>query len=255
MGGSQWPRAKRKTKLVEDLVAGRMAPAPDPVSKAKTLKMVYAGIGGGVALVLLIIVVNLFLGPTKPPVVEKPPEESVTAPPAVEDAPPAPVAPEAIVQQAPPPPQPPPQPTVVVAKADTKVPGPTVPETGILKAPVAAPSSSAWTEPTDVVVPPPAEPTFAADVESKFVLPPWATTPIPVRLTGNILRVRRISDPTNPQERASLSSAFESLGADTTELMDNGPFIESDLRLHGGGQLVRATQGRRPIVRLDKPQA
>jgi serine/threonine-protein kinase len=69
-----------------------------------------------------------------------------------------------------------------------------------------------------------------------------------------LLKVRRINDPSKPEERASLASAFESIGSGTTELIDDGPLADSDFRLRGDVRLLRAADGRRPILRLERPR-
>jgi serine/threonine-protein kinase len=121
---------------------------------------------------------------------------------------------------------------------------------------VPAPALAAnWTEPADPVPVKVAETPVAADVAARFALPAWAREPIPQTVPrGNLLRVRRIIDPSQPEERPSLSLAFSAIGSGTTELLDNGPMADSDFRLHGDVRILRAAPGRRPILRLERPR-
>src|SRR5262249_15011171 len=119
----------------------------------------------------------------------------------------------------------------------------------------AAPPAPPWIEPTDPVVEKVAETPVAADVATRFALPVWARAPIPQTIPGgNMFKVRRIPDSSKPDERPSLSLAFESIGSGITELTDNGPFADSDFRLRGDVRVLRAAAGRRPIIRLERPR-
>ena len=117
--------------------------------------------------------------------------------------------------------------------------------------PAAGPS---WIEPADPAAERQTETPVAPDVAARFPLPSWAKTEIPRQVPGIALKVRRITDPTRPEERASLALAFESIGSGTTELIDDGPLADSDFRLRGDTRLLRAGAGRRPILRLEHPR-
>jgi serine/threonine-protein kinase len=111
-----------------------------------------------------------------------------------------------------------------------------------------------WTEPADPVAERVPETPIAPEIATRFALPAWARTAIPHAVPGIALKVRRINDPTRPEERASLASAFESIGSGTIELIDDGPLADSDFRLRGDVRLLRAGAGRRPIIRLEHPR-
>src|SRR5207245_659696 len=66
--GEDMAEGEEDDELVEDLAAGRMAPAAEPAAKANTLKWIYAGIGGTVGLIVLVIVVNMLIPSPKPAV-------------------------------------------------------------------------------------------------------------------------------------------------------------------------------------------
>jgi eukaryotic-like serine/threonine-protein kinase len=237
-------------ELVEGLTPSRSMAAVEP--ETRSLKWVYAGIGGGIALILLVIVINLVIKPSKDPELN-PPEV------ARQDPEPPAVEPEPAPQPAPPPPPP----VATIARATPTLPagpgaaakGARTPGEAASAAPAKAVPPPDWSEPGDLAVEPVAEAPVSPDLEASFALPAWAKAPIPQRLGGTSFKVRRISDPGNAQERPSLGSAFDStIGNGTTELIDDGPFLESDLRLHGDARLVRALEGRRPIVRLEPPK-
>ncbi len=226
------------------------------------MKWVYGGIGGTIALLILIFLVNLLL----------PSRKAVDSPKATEDvSSEAPVAPEpepAPVAVALAPPPPPVRPARSRAGQDSAAPAPVRP--GPRRAhhrrvqvpcrrrrPAAPPQPAAapnWIEPADPVAERVPETAVAPDVAARFPLPAWAKTEIPKQVPGIALKVRRINDPTRPEERPSLASAFESIGSGTTELIDNGPFADSDVRLRGDVRLLKAGPGRRPIIRLERPR-
>lgn len=108
---------------------------------------------------------------------------------------------------------------------------------------------ASWVEPLDPAGTAVAEEQFASALESQFV-PDWATTPIPERIDGPQITVRRIAE---PGDAVSLRGAFDKLGG-TVVLADNGPLFEADLRIHGGSRLVRALPGLRPIVAVTAPR-
>lgn len=233
-------------EVVEGLGSGRFATAPEGVAKTSNLKWIYASIGGCVALVVLVVVVNLMIGPAKTP----DPDPDTVAGGAVE-APQFAPEPDPIALIAP---VAAPVPSVIAPVAPAPPPATTSTQAAVPKVATKSLAIPAWVEPGDPDVEVPADLAIAPEVEARFPLPAWAKAPIPPRLTGNLLKVRRVNDPASSIEKASIGQAFEQIGSSTTELIDNGPFIETDLRMRGDAHLLRAGPGRRPILRIDRPR-
>ena len=242
-------------EMVEDLGPARPMAAPPSDQQLAMMKWVYRGIGGTIALLILIFIVNLLLPSPKTALSAKPTEEVTEAPIAPEPEP----APVPVAEQPPPAPLPakvqqPPAPVVPVAPVAASS-GPAVPapaaKAAVPPQPAAGPP---WTEPADPVAERVPDTAVAAEVAARFVLPAWARTEIPKQVPTVALKVRRITDPTRPEERASLALAFESIGSGTTEVIDDGPLADSDFRLRGDVRLLRGATGRRPILRLEHPR-
>jgi serine/threonine-protein kinase len=116
----------------------------------------------------------------------------------------------------------------------------------------AAAVDSPWVEPAEPNPENVAEPDYTPAVEDRF-LPVWAKAPIPEKIGTNHLIVSRVVEAGNAAQKASLRSAFETIGG-TIELRDNGPFNEDDLRLRGDARLILAAAGRRPIIAIEAPK-
>jgi serine/threonine-protein kinase len=249
-------------ELVEDLGPARSAAALPSAGQPAMMKWVYAGIGGTIALLILIFLVNLLLPSRKPDAPPKAPEEITEAPVAPEPEPqPQPAPPPVAVAAAQPPPAPAPakvqqtpapaRPAVPAAtNSGAAAPAPTA-KAATPPAPAAGPT---WIEPADPVAERVPETAVASDVAARFPLPAWAKSEVPTQVPGFALKVRRITDPTRPEERPSLALAFESIGSGTIEVIDDGPLADSDFRLRGDVRLLRAGAGRRPIIRLEHPR-
>jgi eukaryotic-like serine/threonine-protein kinase len=83
-------------------------------------------------------------------------------------------------------------------------------------------------------------------------LPDWARSPIPDRIEGPFVVVRRIADSGDPTTVSSLSRALDGHIGGTVELADEGPLAIEDFRVSGETRLIRARTGFRPIVRIDR---
>ncbi len=93
---------------------------------------------------------------------------------------------------------------------------------------------------------------------SPKVLPEWARSPVPERITAPFVVVRRA--PGSKDVAASKSQNFletslhaaldEHIGG-TIELADEGPLLIDDFRVAGDNRLIRARPGFRPIVRIE----
>jgi eukaryotic-like serine/threonine-protein kinase len=117
----------------------------------------------------------------------------------------------------------------------------------------AAPALVKWDEPADddppVTGPEPRE--LPAAAAAKY-LPDWARSSAPLRIDGPHLIVRRITDSTDPAIVPNLHRALDGHNGGTVELADEGPFLADDLRFTGERRLIRARNGLRPIVRIDR---
>jgi serine/threonine-protein kinase len=253
-------------ELVEGMTPGRPVAAPAPSLNPSTLKWIYIGLGATAAVLLIAVLVHMLI--PKPQVVVATPAPEVNEPPIAPEPEPVAAVPPAVApgggaaQPAvpAPPPTPPTAPTAVAGAtpgASTPtlttppMPGSTATPGAVTSTPAPAATPSSWVEPADPAPAQVAEPPIAAESDARFALPAWAKAPIPQNIPGNFQKVRRINDPGNPQERSSISVSFEQIGSGTTEVIDNGPLLEPDLRLHGDARLLRGVPGRRPIVRPD----
>ncbi len=113
-----------------------------------------------------------------------------------------------------------------------------------------------WEEPPDDDPPalPAREPELPAAAAAKY-LPDWARPPIPERLDGPFVVVRRIADANDASSATSLHRALADHIGGTVELADEGPLGVDDLRVAGATRLIRARKGIRPIVRIDRSTA
>jgi serine/threonine-protein kinase len=107
-------------------------------------------------------------------------------------------------------------------------------------------STPEWTEPSDVLPPPRPEPEYTEETLRKY-LPAWALTPVPRSVEGPRIVVRRVPGPGEASLRAALD---ETKG--TVEIADEGPFVVNDLRAFGESRVIRARDGFRTIVHVDR---
>ncbi|HEV3121725.1 MAG TPA: serine/threonine-protein kinase, partial [Isosphaeraceae bacterium] len=96
-----------------------------------------------------------------------------------------------------------------------------------------------------------AEATYAPDLEARF-MPAWASTPIPQKIEGPFVTLRRVVDTPDQNHVTALWRAFASIGG-TIEIADDGPFFNADFRIVGKHRLIRAKPGFRPVVRIERP--
>jgi len=120
---------------------------------------------------------------------------------------------------------------------------------------VPAPASTPppWVEPTDPASEVVAEVDYGPDFEARF-RPDWAAGEVTTHLPGKDTTVRRIPDPQDPDQKATLRAALDVIGGGTIEVTGNGPFFEDDLRMLGETRLIRAQPGFRPIVCVESPK-
>jgi serine/threonine-protein kinase len=95
------------------------------------------------------------------------------------------------------------------------------------------------------------ETTYPPEVESRF-LPQWASAPVPARVDGPFVTLRRVGDPVAREETPALWRAFQSLGG-TIEVADSGPYFEDDFRIAGKRRVIRAKPGFRPAILIEPP--
>jgi serine/threonine protein kinase len=108
----------------------------------------------------------------------------------------------------------------------------------------------AWVEPADVEAPRVDAGATNADAESRF-LPDWARTPVPDKIDGPSVVVRRVVESSDPFTVPTLHMALDSFIGGTIELAGEGPFFNEDFRVAGENRLIRARTGYRPIVRVE----
>jgi serine/threonine-protein kinase len=104
-----------------------------------------------------------------------------------------------------------------------------------------------WVEPDDVDSPPVVEEHYTNETLRKY-LPAWALSPIPTSVEGPRSVVRRVPGPGEVSLRSGLD---ETKG--TVEVADEGPFLINDFRVAGESRVIRAQEGFRTIIRVDRP--
>jgi len=92
-----------------------------------------------------------------------------------------------------------------------------------------------------------------SEARSKL-LPEWARAPVPDRISGPFVVVRRVVESSDPTIVPTLHMALDSKIGGTVELADEGPLFINDLRVSGESRLIRARSGYRPIVRIEEPK-
>ena len=108
-----------------------------------------------------------------------------------------------------------------------------------------------WDEPPDFDAHETSEGSRAQRDGAAKYLPDWARSPIPSRIDGPFVVVRRIADSSDPTIVSSLHRALDGHIGGTVELADEGPLSVEDFRIAGETRLIRARTGVRPIVRID----
>jgi eukaryotic-like serine/threonine-protein kinase len=112
-----------------------------------------------------------------------------------------------------------------------------------------------WVEEVDTEPAPigPASSLLQSEALSKL-LPEWARAPIPDRISGPFVVVRRVVESSDPTIFPTLRAALDSKIGGTVELADDGPLFINDFRVSGDSRLIRARPGYRPIVRIEEPR-
>ncbi|MGO9466210.1 MAG: serine/threonine-protein kinase [Isosphaeraceae bacterium] len=109
--------------------------------------------------------------------------------------------------------------------------------------------ANAWEEPVDREGDPNRRDRFLSDLDQGSErLPDWARSPIPNRIDGPFVVVRRIVEPGDPQAVPELHMALDRHLGGTVELADEGPFYEDDFRVAGESRLIRSQGECRTIV-------
>ena len=94
----------------------------------------------------------------------------------------------------------------------------------------------------------------STEAEARF-LPDWARSPVPDRIDGPFVVVRRTFTSGDPFKLPALDLALDRHRGGTIELADEGPLYVDDLRVAGDSRLIRARPGYRPIVRVEGSSA
>ncbi|MFI5459906.1 MAG: serine/threonine-protein kinase [Isosphaerales bacterium] len=85
------------------------------------------------------------------------------------------------------------------------------------------------------------------------LIPEWARSPVPDRIAGPFVAVRRVADSKDhPAAVSMLHTALDRFIGGTVELADEGPFFIDDLRVAGVTRLIRARTGYRSIVKIER---
>ena len=131
-----------------------------------------------------------------------------------------------------------------------KEPAHSVPPVGVkpVERPVAV---AVAVEPVDVDPPAPVTAAYTDETLRKY-LPEWALAPVPARVEGPLIQVRRVTRSREPTLFPSLRLALNETKG-TVEIADEGPFPINDFRVPGESRLIRARPGFHPIIRIDRP--
>ena len=106
-------------------------------------------------------------------------------------------------------------------------------------------------EPEDFDPPPAAVDSYSTETLRKY-LPEWALAPVPERVEGPLVQVRRVVESRDPTDLDTLRKGLDETKG-TVEIADEGPFLINDFRVFGEVRLIRARPGFRPIIRIDRP--
>src|SRR5208337_4266098 len=116
--------------------------------------------------------------------------------------------------------------------------------------PVERPAAVA-VEPVDVDPPAPVTAAYTEETLRQY-LPEWALAPVPTRVEGPLIQVRRVAGAREPTLFPTLRLALNETRG-TIEIADEGPFPINDFRVPGESRLIRARPGFHPIIRIDRP--
>jgi hypothetical protein len=105
-------------------------------------------------------------------------------------------------------------------------------------------------EPVDVDPPVPVTAAYTEETLKKY-LPEWALAPVPTRVDGPLIQVRRVAGSREPTRFPSLRLALNETKG-TIEIADEGPFPINDFRVPGESRLIRSRPGFHPIIRIDR---
>ncbi len=106
-------------------------------------------------------------------------------------------------------------------------------------------------EPEDFDPPRAAVNSYSTETLRKY-LPEWALAPVPERVEGPLVQVRRVVESRDPTDLDTLRKGLDETKG-TVEIADEGPFLINDFRVAGEVRLIRARPGFRPIIRIDRP--
>ncbi len=106
-------------------------------------------------------------------------------------------------------------------------------------------------EPVDPDPPAPLSSAYTEETLRKY-LPEWAMAPVPTRVEGPLIQVRRVARSRQPTRFPSLRLALNETRG-TIEIVDEGPFAINDFRVPGESRVIRARSGFHPIIRIDRP--
>jgi len=107
----------------------------------------------------------------------------------------------------------------------------------------------AWKEPDDPVAANIPEVEYGRDLEARMI-PAWASTETHSQAAGKRVKVRRLADSHDANQKSNLGAALDMTGIGTVEVCDNGPFFEERLRVTGESRRVVARAGYRPVLCL-----
>jgi eukaryotic-like serine/threonine-protein kinase len=109
-----------------------------------------------------------------------------------------------------------------------------------------------WAEPADSEPAPGEQPVAPLPAPTLKDWPAWARMPIPARVEGPLVVVRRIADAGDPSAVSSLRAALDGATGGTIQLADEGPHVIDDARIPGESRMIRARSGLRPIVHIER---
>jgi serine/threonine-protein kinase len=92
---------------------------------------------------------------------------------------------------------------------------------------------------------------YSAETLKKW-LPEWALAPVPTKVEGPLIQLRRVVESREPSTVSTLRMALDETKG-SVEIGDEGPFLINDLRIPGDARVIRARPGFRPIIRIERP--
>jgi serine/threonine-protein kinase len=108
-----------------------------------------------------------------------------------------------------------------------------------------------WVEPQDAEPALP-RPSPYTEATLKQYLPAWALLPVPPRVEGPVIQVRRVPGARSPSVVPTLRMALDETKG-MIEIADQGPLLVNDFRIPGEARSIRARDGFRPIIRVERP--